>query len=65
MIVEQKAQEHIGIEQIFFHRYLSRRASRAFSRSSALVAAGSLLLRQPARSIKLSVSGRMSTAYGN
>ena len=57
VIVEQKAEQHIGIEEIFFHRYLPRRASRAFSRSSVLVAAGTLLLRQPARSIKLSVSG--------
>jgi hypothetical protein len=31
----------------------------------AVIAAGTVLLRQPARSIKLSVSGRMSAAYGN
>jgi hypothetical protein len=31
----------------------------------AVIAAGTVLLRQPARAIKLSVSGRMSAAYGN
>src|SRR5580692_11294673 len=31
----------------------------------AVIAAGTVLLRQPARSVKLSVSGRMSAAYGN
>jgi hypothetical protein len=31
----------------------------------AVIAAGTVLLRQPARSIKLSVSGRISAAYGN
>ena len=30
-----------------------------------VIAAGTVLLRQPARSVKLSVSGRMSAAYGN
>jgi hypothetical protein len=61
MIVEQETQQHIGIEQIFFHKYLPRRASRAFSRSSDFVPAGTLLLRQPARSIKLPASGRIRT----
>jgi hypothetical protein len=32
---------------------------------SRVIAAGTVLVRQTARSIKLSVSGRMSAAYGN
>ena len=31
----------------------------------AAIAAGTVLLRQPVSAIKLSVSGRMSAAYGN
>jgi hypothetical protein len=61
VIGQKKPEQDVRVEEIFLHRYLRRRTSRAFSRSSLFEAAGRALLRAPARSMRFSVSGRRTT----